>query len=183
MRIRCSAVGAVLLLALAACGGGEASRAGSGEDLDPASTVQEETGSGGSPEDGSEDRPSTPEPVQEADPPSDDRPASDAEDDPDRPFLLELTLSASCAVPGSTMTADVRTEPEVMIGLSAYYSDTSYTPDIHFVPTHANTTGEHAWSWTLRPDTPLGEATVEVVAGARGRGDTAKEHFEVAPSC
>ncbi|MBI4729202.1 MAG: hypothetical protein HY775_06820 [Acidobacteria bacterium] len=102
----------------------------------------------------------------------------------ERPALpVALTLSASCASPGDTMKATVETEPGAALGFTAVYNDDDYQPDISFVPRGTNPSATYVWTWALRPDVPLGDAAVQVLASGKRASGTARAPFRVARTC
>lgn len=98
---------------------------------------------------------------------------------------LTLTLSRTCVSPGQPIDAMAKTLAGSKLAFAAYYlSDGNYVPDIHYVPSEGNLTGEYTWHLVLRPDTPLGKARLTVVAAKDSkRGASAEEGFTVARSC
>lgn len=98
-------------------------------------------------------------------------------------FPLELTVAPACATRNQTMRATAVTEPQTRLGFVASYSDDNYVPDFTYVESAANPTGTYTWIWVLKPDTPLGEGLVTVVAAKEGRGGARKARFLVAEKC
>lgn len=96
---------------------------------------------------------------------------------------LTVTLNATCAERGDLMEATVETVPDAQIALAVSYNDRDFTPDIQWVPRAANVTGRYVWRWTLRPDTPLGEARLVAVVGSQEGGANAEVLFEVRSEC
>lgn len=96
---------------------------------------------------------------------------------------LEVTLNRSCARPGDVMQAEAVTVPEALMGFAAAYSDNDYAPDFTYVPAETNVTGTFTWTWTLKPDTPKGDAELTVLAAKGDRNSTVRVPFRVAASC
>lgn len=102
-------------------------------------------------------------------------------------MAMDLDVKPACAIVGTVMKAVIRTEPDASIGGAVQYSDNNPHEDFTYAPHHP--TGEHVWTWTIKPVVPKGKATVMVTAGkARHpsepqRGAGAAAAFMVAERC
>jgi hypothetical protein len=95
---------------------------------------------------------------------------------------LEIELTPTCATVGTAMRAVVRTVPGASVGGAVRYADNDPHGDLTWGPRVP--TGEHVWTWTIKPGVPTGLATAMVTAGKSGEsGAAVQAAFDVAETC
>jgi len=101
----------------------------------------------------------------------------------DNTLPLEVTLSAECVQPGSTLSATAAAVKGARLAFATRYSDNDFVPDIKYVPGEANPTGTFTWTWQITPTHPRGDAGVIVVAAKGDRGASYDAPFLIADRC
>ena len=102
-------------------------------------------------------------------------------------IILDATLSAACVTPGGSMTLTIEhARPGMQVIFDTTYADGKdgkVHGGVDSKGTRTTTSGGYAFTWTVDPLTPKGQANVQVGAvDSMGYGDR-KLTFDVAPSC
>jgi hypothetical protein len=92
---------------------------------------------------------------------------------------IDVKVTPVCSSVGSVMHATVKTDPSSQIIALAHYHDGSAHQ--HYSWGNADASGMYIWTWTIKPDTPSGEAFVIVEANTGQKGNSAEAGFEVRP--
>ena len=100
--------------------------------------------------------------------------------DPNDKTPMPLAVQApSCAARGSTLPVTLKTEPDADIGMVIAFADNQAYETSHLGTTDA--TGRYSTVLPIKPDVPLGEAKLLVVAGSNGKGATAEHLITIVP--
>lgn len=92
---------------------------------------------------------------------------------------VKITLSATCATPGTPMVATIQVKPKSGLGLTVAYADYRNHGAMAVGETP---TGRYEWRFVVAPDAPVGKAVVLVSAtdgDAGPHGGTADRPFLV----